>query len=150
MAIIFGTFAPDTLAGGAQADEIYGFDGNDSLSGGDGADTMVGGSGVDTMAGGAGYDIYYVDDARDLIQENDPAGGLVITSVSYSLASVSTTYVGVTAAINEVRAIPGTAPIDLTGTDSPETLTGNDAANRIDGGNAIYSTARHPAGAGRR
>ncbi len=135
MAIIFGTFAPDTLTGGAEPDEIYGFDGDDSLIGGAGADTMVGGAGVDTMTGGDGFDTYYVDDSRDVIVENGVfGGGLVITSADYSLEGIRS--------INEMRATPGTAPINLTGNNAPETLIGNDGANRINSGPATNAGTR--------
>ena len=135
MAIIFGTFAADTLTGGSEADELYGFDGNDSLVGGGGADTLVGGAGADTMDGGEGYDIYYVDNPGDVIVEGGFPGGLIITSVSYSLIPNQRN-------VNEIRAFSGTTPINLTGSDYPEALIGNDGANRIDGGNAIFSSAR--------
>lgn len=136
MAVISGTQAADTLTGGAEPDEIYGFDGDDSLAGGAGNDTLDGGAGVDTMTGGDGIDIYYVDDARDIVVEASFGGGLIITSVDYSL--VGTTF----QSISELRATSGTAPINLTGTNSYEALLGNDGPNRINGGVPVLSGGR--------
>lgn len=41
------------------------------LRGGEGNDTLDGASGVDTMDGGAGDDVYYVDNAADLVTEQN-------------------------------------------------------------------------------
>ena len=136
MAIIFGTPAADTLTGGAERDEIYGFDGNDTLDGGDGGDTLVGGAGVDTMRGGQGYDTYYVDDARDVIIDSfELSGGEVIASVDYALP-VGGNY------IRAMFATAGTAPINLTGSTAPERLVGNEGPNRLDGGVDFQSGVR--------
>jgi len=56
MPIIWGTDAGETLAGGADNDEVYGGGGDDSVAGLDGADTLSGGAGNDTLDGGAGVD----------------------------------------------------------------------------------------------
>jgi Ca2+-binding RTX toxin-like protein len=69
MAILVGTAAADSLAGGDENDELYGLEGDDWLGGGDGHDWLDGGEGADTMAGGLGDDIYVVDDAGDVIAE---------------------------------------------------------------------------------
>ncbi|WP_136069047.1 cellulose binding domain-containing protein [Modicisalibacter radicis] len=47
-----------TLAGGADDDLLFAFDGDDSLSGGDGADRLIGGEGQDTLEGGDGADSF--------------------------------------------------------------------------------------------
>ncbi len=46
----------DTILGDAQANALYGIEGNDSLAGRLGNDTLAGGDGNDTLMGGAGAD----------------------------------------------------------------------------------------------
>ncbi len=53
---ITGTGGPDTLTGGAAADQIYGFGGNDLLSGRGGNDEIYGGDGNDRILGEGGND----------------------------------------------------------------------------------------------
>ena len=57
MAVINGTFLPDTLNGTPDDDTINGFGSSDVLSGGDGNDLLDGGNGDDTLNGEAGNDI---------------------------------------------------------------------------------------------
>jgi len=86
----------DYMNGSANANEIYGLDGNDALYAGAGNDTVYGGSGddtingeagADTMYGGAGNDIYYVDDASDQVIEDAVDGTDRVNSylASYTL-----------------------------------------------------------------
>lgn len=49
MATYTGTSGNNTLAGGNQADQLYGLAGNDSLSGGGNSDALFGGDGNDTL-----------------------------------------------------------------------------------------------------
>lgn len=51
---LWGTFAANTIRGGAGDDEIYGRAGNDMLFGQDGDDVLNGGAGADMLHGGAG------------------------------------------------------------------------------------------------
>ncbi|MCU0829390.1 MAG: hypothetical protein MUE52_18885, partial [Tabrizicola sp.] len=51
-----GSNHADTLGGDAQANGIWGMDGNDRLEGRGGADTLLGGNGNDTLIGGEGAD----------------------------------------------------------------------------------------------
>lgn len=55
--VVLGTTGNDTaLAGTANADFMFGFDGNDSMTGGGGADKLYGGNGDDTFVGFVGAD----------------------------------------------------------------------------------------------
>ncbi|MBL9075801.1 MAG: hypothetical protein JNJ68_19105 [Tabrizicola sp.] len=72
-----GTAFYDTLGGDAQANAIYGLDGNDriegrlgndSLYGGEGDDTLSGGEGADRLDGGNGFDIASFETAATAIR----------------------------------------------------------------------------------
>jgi len=74
MTISIGTAGSDSLFGSGSDDELYGLDGDDELEGLDGNDLLDGGGGADQMAGGAGDDVYIVDDAGDVVVEDEDAG----------------------------------------------------------------------------
>jgi Ca2+-binding RTX toxin-like protein len=74
MTNIVGTAVNDSLVGTSGDDELYGLQGDDTLDGGDGNDILDGGTGADTMTGGLGDDLYYVDDAGDVVVEDEWAG----------------------------------------------------------------------------
>jgi hypothetical protein len=97
------TFAPPETVGGdntaplepviepdspAPVDQIItGGDGDDTLTGGTGDDVIDGGIGADEMIGQGGNDTFIVDDAGDLVRENDGEGiDTVQSSVSFVLA----------------------------------------------------------------
>jgi Ca2+-binding RTX toxin-like protein len=62
-----GTYAADTLTGGAGNDWLSGGAGNDRLSGEAGNDVLQGGSGADTLNGGAGNDTLVGGDGSDVL-----------------------------------------------------------------------------------
>ncbi|WP_306226554.1 peroxidase family protein [Bosea beijingensis] len=68
-ALVNGSNAAGTSAGGAGADIILGHGGADTLTGAGGNDILVGGAGNDTVNGGAGNDLALirVNDGRDFI-----------------------------------------------------------------------------------
>ena len=77
--IVFGSvIGNDVIAGGSQADHLYGMGGNDVLTGnqgndylegGKGSDTLIGGKGDDILEGGEGIDTYVINsgDGHDII-----------------------------------------------------------------------------------
>ncbi|WP_172373867.1 DUF4214 domain-containing protein [Mesorhizobium sp. NZP2234] len=64
--------AGGTIAGGSQADIMFGLTGNETLNGGAGDDVLYGGLGSDTLAGGVGNDQYHfrAGDGSDTIVES--------------------------------------------------------------------------------
>ncbi|MGO4389419.1 hypothetical protein AB4Y85_17965 [Microvirga sp. 2YAF29] len=91
---------------------------------GAGDDRIDGGLGADTMQGGAGNDTYVVDDAGDIIQEEDESGiDTVETSINYSLKDNI-----------EILTATGTSNLSLGGNALSNTITGNSGDNLIDGG----------------
>ncbi len=97
---------------------------NNILTGNSGANTLNGMAGADTMLGGAGNDIYVVDDAGDLVIENEAEGtDTVQSSVTYALPEHV-----------EHLILTGTANIDASGNAFNNSLTGNAGNNTLDGG----------------
>jgi Ca2+-binding RTX toxin-like protein len=64
----------DFVSGASDDDAIRTGLGADTLLGGAGNDLLDGGAGADTMVGGQGDDIFYVDNAGDVVTENDGEG----------------------------------------------------------------------------
>jgi len=118
----------DIVSGLGGNDALYGRDGNDDLSGGDGNDSLIGGAGNDDLRGGAGNDLFYVDDAFDVVYEDEAQGDdRIIASVSYVLRTGSHVEVLGTSTPN------GTNSLDLTGNELGQSLYGNGGANRLSG-----------------
>ena len=123
--LIAGTAGNDTLTAPADgaAYTLLGRAGNDTLIGGTGNDTLNGGAGIDTMTGGAGNDTYFVDNAKDVVNEAVGGGSdTVWASVSYTLATGTTLAPG--PEIEFLRANSATGV----------TLTGNQFSHHIFGG----------------
>ncbi|MBW7959714.1 MAG: type I secretion C-terminal target domain-containing protein, partial [Candidatus Promineofilum sp.] len=92
--------------------------------------TLNGMAGADTMFGGLGDDVYIIDNADDLVYENESSGiDIVQASVSYALSDHV-----------ENITLTGTANIDATGNELDNTLTGNSGLNTLYGGlgNDVY------------
>ncbi|MBA1158282.1 calcium-binding protein [Microvirga mediterraneensis] len=106
---------------------LYGADGNDRLIGSHHADTLDGGRGIDRLEGSGGDDLYYVDNALDIVTENDGEGSdTVIATVTYRLAAGTS--------VEGLKAFTSAGNIGLTGNAFSNQLFGNDGANRLDGG----------------
>ena len=114
----------DILMGGDGDDALNGEAGNDVLSGNSGNDTLNGGLDADSMAGGAGNDTYIVDNAGDVVIENENEGtDTVQSSITYTISDNI-----------ENLTLTGTASINGTGSGQDNYITGNSGANVIDGG----------------
>ncbi|NGZ29275.1 MAG: calcium-binding protein, partial [Magnetococcales bacterium] len=115
------------LLGNGASNTLTGNDANNRLEGGEGADSLVGGAGKDTLVGGAGDDWYEVDNAGDVLVEEDGNGvdtvQVNLTTGTYTLASEF-----------ENATLLGTFTTHLTGNSGNNLLTGNSAANILDGG----------------
>lgn len=86
--VINGLGGNDILDGGKGNDRINGGEGNDELIGGLGNDFLDGGAGEDLLRGGRGDDRYIVDDATDVVIENQDEGiDAVYASVDYVLGA---------------------------------------------------------------
>jgi Ca2+-binding RTX toxin-like protein len=87
---LYGGGGDDTLYGIEHFNYLYGESGNDTIYGGIHDDDLNGGSGTDYMAGGRGNDHYWVDDAGDVVVENEFDPGydsvnLMISNADYLL-----------------------------------------------------------------
>ena len=97
---------------------------NNSLTGNTGANTLSGGTGADTMAGGAGDDAYIVDNAGDIVSENNAEGmDSVESSLTFTLGSN----------VENLTLTAATA-INGTGNVSDNTIIGGGGVNIITGG----------------
>jgi len=97
--------------------------GINTLTGNGGNNVLDGGAGADTMIGGLGNDTYVIDNALDVVVENNGEGNdTVKASFSYTLG-----------ANIENLTLTGAADLTATGNELDNTLTGNDGNNVIDG-----------------
>ncbi|QYZ69151.1 beta strand repeat-containing protein [Neotabrizicola shimadae] len=106
---------------------LLGSTGDDALLGLGGHDTLNGGAGGDLMVGGLGNDLYIVDNAADVVtEENNLLAGAGIDLVQASISYTLTNYV-------ENLTLTGSAAINATGNTLNNVLTGNAASNVLDG-----------------
>ncbi|MCC5642174.1 hypothetical protein LC607_04170 [Nostoc sp. CHAB 5824] len=130
-----GLGTDDTLNGGTGDDTLRGQGGNDSLNGGIGADILDGGIGADILDGGDNDDLYIVDNVRDVATEvmGDSRAGVdtVQSSVTYTLS----------ANLENLTFLTGTAPINGTGNAQDNVINGNQGTNVLLGlaGNDILN-----------
>jgi Ca2+-binding RTX toxin-like protein len=127
-AVIHGTTAADTLAGGTEDDALFGGAGDDSISGGAGNDVLDGGTGNDVMVGGTGDDTYVVDSDGDQVVETD--GTAVVSGVQ--IASIGGGIDKVVASINYTLG-NFVENLQLTGGSTALAGSGNALANHITG-----------------
>lgn len=116
-----------TAHNGDGANVIFGSTGDDALLGLGGNDTLDGAAGKDLMVGGLGDDTYRVDNAADIVTEEnnstpDAGHDIVIASVNYTL----TNYV-------EDLLLIGPNAINGTGNALDNSLNGNASDNVLDG-----------------
>ncbi|HEY8577188.1 MAG TPA: calcium-binding protein [Devosia sp.] len=95
------------------------------LTGNGGSNRLDGGGGADTLIGGDGNDVYVVDSLGDIVVESGTGSDTVQTSLTYSIATLSTV---------ENLSLTGAASINATGNLQANVLTGNSGNNVLDGG----------------
>lgn len=121
---VYGGTGNDALFGGAGDDVLTGMEGYDLLYGGDGNDLLDGGADEDTMYGGAGDDTYVVDNANDVVSEEQNEGvDTVRTGLSYGLGNNL-----------ENLTLTGSENISGAGNALDNVLTGNSGDNVLNGG----------------
>lgn len=127
-----GTITGEILGYGGD-DTLFGSAGDNRIVGGDGNDRLDGHLGADTMFGGAGNDTYTVDNADDIVNENDATYGgggsdTIQSSISFDLSD--TAHV-----IGAIESLVLTGAADLRGFGSArsETIKGNAGDNVIRG-----------------
>jgi serralysin len=109
---------PNLITGGTGDDALVGLGGNDTLDGGQGGDLMV---------GGLGDDLYKVDNAADVVtEENNSITGAGIDRVEASVTYTLTNYV-------ENLTLTGNLAINGTGNTLNNILIGNAADNILNG-----------------
>jgi serralysin len=117
-----GGSGADTIIGNAANNGLFGNAGADFLSGKEGNDTLDGGAGADTLSGGDGDDIYVVDQAGDvLIEEENKGKDTVRSAISFTLAAAF-----------ENLILTGSA-VAGTGNAAANEITGNAMANQLFG-----------------
>jgi Ca2+-binding RTX toxin-like protein len=136
-AVIHGTAAADTLAGGSEDDALFGGGGDDSISGGAGNDVLDGGTGNDMMVGGTGDDTYIVDSNGDVVVETDATatasgiriqdigGGIdkVVASINYTLGNF----------VENLQLTGGSAALSGSGNGLANRIAGNEGDNVLTG-----------------
>ena len=139
---VFGSAYNDKLTGDANANSIYGWNGNDLLIGGNGSDYLDGGEGNDTLKGGQGDDVLIGDNGNDHLDGGPSSKG---DRADYSFAS-SAVVVNLFAGTATGGAGSDTLTNieDITGSSYNDMLTGDANPNRLyglDGNDALYGNS---------
>ena len=147
---LFGEDGNDTLIGNGGADVLVGGAGADDMRGGDGDDELVGGAGNDTMDGGLGFDLVrYRDDTAGVnvnLQAQQATDGYGNTDTLISIerahgSDLNDTLLG-DGGNNELSGFAGDDT--LTGNGGNDTLlggAGNDTLHGGDGDDEIWGQA---------
>ncbi len=114
----------DVMTGDANANKLYGLDGDDTLNGGAGDDTLFGGIGADALIGGDGQDTASYSTATSGVALNLATGGTVGDAAG-------DTYV-------TIEQVIGSAYDDqITGDNSDNRISGGAGNDAIDGAGGI-------------
>jgi|GEM_PF-606993 len=127
-----GSSLNDNLRGDAEANSIWGWDGNDVVFGRDGDDTLYGGNGNDNLWGGDGNDVLLGGAGADRLD-----GGSGVDRAQYSAAAAGLTADLQFAVVNTGVAAGDTyvSIEDLFGSNLNDTLRGDAGTNTIWGAN---------------
>jgi VCBS repeat-containing protein len=107
----------DTVVAGNSADTVYGEGGNDSISGEGGNDLLVGGEGKDTLSGGDGNDTLIGGAGADVIDGGPGDDRIVYDAASDSAGNKNDTITGFVSGLNYSSG----DKIDITGLVAPGT-----------------------------
>ena len=131
----------EVLNSGSETDiDLTGNELANKLTGNDGKNVLDGKAGADTMTGGGGDDTYKVDDAGDIINEDDDSiGGGVDTVVITASNITHTLATGVDHAkveddLEGVQILGNYLANEITGNNKANTLDGSDGSDTLDGG----------------
>lgn len=141
----------DTLAGGEDANTLWGQGGNDELRGNGGNDTLAGQAGSDTLTGGLGADYLDGGDGADWASYTDSSAGVTIDLSSGKVAGTGGTAQGdtlvsieniygstladrITGSADANTFLGGLGNDTLLGLAGADTLNGGTGEDSIDGG----------------
>ena len=153
--VVWGGDGADILIGGAGNDVLFGGAGDDQLIGGEGDDVLDGGQGSDVMQGGAGNDTFVVDDAGDVVIEDDEQGAdtVLVRTQSLSVFSLSDRphvenlvvvdngdFTGIGNELANI-VVGGSGNDDLGGAAGDDMLVGGGGDDQLDGGSGSDTMA---------
>ncbi len=124
-----GVYVEELLAGPAGAINLTGNEFDQYIFGASGANVLDGRGGADTLAGRGGDDWYFVDNARDVVEEKAGEGtnDRIFASASYTLGA------GVQVETLTTTDNDAATAINLTGNELANLIYGNAGANVLDG-----------------
>ena len=131
-----GSADDNYIGGGSGNDVIHGGGGSDIMSGGAGDDVLVGGAqddilaggtGADQMTGGDGNDTYYVDNAKDVVNETPGQGDFDAIWTTISIGQLAHDVEG-------LYGMGGKANMTLVGNELANIIFGDAGNDLIDGG----------------
>ena len=138
---LHGSDFGDRIVGDANANQLYGYDGDDTIEARGGDDTLLGGAGDDRLTGGDGDDEIWGEAGDDTI---DGGGGSNLVRFLNSTASVEVDLARGTAS-DGLGGVDVLRNIDRAhGSDFDDVIIGSDASNRLfgfDGADTILSGA---------
>ena len=136
---VHGSYYGDQITGGAEANRLFGFDGDDTIDGdggadyvqgGQGDDSLLGGAGDDTLEGAAGNDTMAGGDGLDLVRYLDEVGPVTVNLA----AGTARDGTGGSDRLSGIENVHGSLFSDnITGDDGVNRLFGFDGADTLIG-----------------